>query len=67
MKKINLDKMLRDQTHYKSLLLKIYKNNKEINREIGNFLEESEKEKKRREVRKINKKLTSMWMNLRIY
>ena len=44
MKKINLDKMLRDRTRFKSLFLKIYKNNKEINREIGNFLEESDKE-----------------------
>ena len=44
MKKINLDKLLSDHTMYKSLLLKIYKNNKEINRAISNFLEESDKE-----------------------
>ena len=44
MRKINLDKLLKDHTIYKSLLLKAYKQNREINREISNFLEKSDRE-----------------------
>ena len=44
MRKINLDKLLKDHTNYKSLLLKVYKQNREINREISNFLEKSDRE-----------------------
>ena len=43
-KKINIDSLLRDHTHYKSLLLEIYKTNKKINRKIRQYLEKSDLE-----------------------
>ena len=43
-KPINIDTLLRDHTHYKSLLLEVYKTNKKINRKIRQHLEKSDLE-----------------------
>ena len=43
-KKINIDELLRDHTFYKSILLKIYKFNREINREIKQHLQKADLE-----------------------
>ena len=42
MRKFNIDKILREHTFYKSILLEIYKSNKEQNRKIRNFLEQAD-------------------------
>ena len=42
MMKINIDKVLKEHTFYKSILLAIYKQNKEQNRKIRRFLEKSD-------------------------
>ena len=44
MKRINLDVILKDQTIKDSLLLKIYRFNREINREIINHLQKADLE-----------------------
>ena len=43
-KPINTDELLRDHTHYKSLLLEVYKNNKKINRKIRQHLQKADLE-----------------------
>ena len=42
MRKINIDKILKEHPFYKSILLEIYKQNKEQNRKIRRFLEQSD-------------------------
>ena len=42
MMKINIDKILKEHTFYKSILLEVYKQNKEQNRKIRRFLEKSD-------------------------